>query len=155
MWNIFKIFTIQKMIFKNLYLCIFSKILKNTILIKNSNFRLRKTCVSYQPCAILIRLRDRELNHVLLHTFLNERKWNIQDGGLKPEVDTVKRLFPFPHLIATRYTDIPMFSGSAIPMGHVSVRTTKLGGNRKWKIQDGGLHPWNAYISPPRVTQTS
>jgi len=25
--------------------------------------------------------------------------------------------------------------------------TTKLGGNRKCKIQDGGLHPLNAYIS--------
>jgi len=28
--------------------------------------------------------------------------------------------------------------------------TNKLGGNRKWKIQNGGLHPWNAYISAPR-----
>jgi len=77
----------------------FSKILKNTILIKKSNFRLPKTCVSYQPCDIFIRLRDRELNHVLLNTFLNERKWNIQDGGLEPtEVDMAKRLFTFPHL---------------------------------------------------------
>jgi len=95
-------------------MCIFSKILKNTI--------------SYQQCDICIGLRDRELNHVLLNTFLNERKWNFQDGGLKPEVDTAKRLFPFPLLIATRFQQMyicwnhvlcPMFSGSAIPMGHV------------------------------------
>jgi len=85
---------------------IFSKILKIKMLIKKSNFRLRKTCVSYQPCNIFYRLRDRELNHALLNTFLNERKWNIQDGGLKPEVDTAKRLFPFPHLIAKRFQQI-------------------------------------------------
>jgi len=48
-----------------------------------------------------IRLRDCELNHVLPNVYLKEWKWNIQDGGLKPEVDTAKRLFPFPHLIAT------------------------------------------------------
>jgi len=61
-----------------------------------------------------IRLRDRELHHVLLNTFSDEQKWKIQDGGLKPEVDRAKRLSPFPHLI-------PMFSGSAITMGHVSI----------------------------------
>jgi len=87
-----------------IYLCVFvKKILKNAILIKKSNFRLRKTCVWYRPCEIFITLRDRELNHVLLNKFWNERKWNIQDGGLKPEVDTAKRLFPFPHLIATQF----------------------------------------------------
>jgi len=35
-------------------------------------------------------LRDREFNHVFLNTFLNEQKWNIEDGGLKPEVDMAK-----------------------------------------------------------------
>jgi len=78
-------------------MCIFSKILKSTNLVKKSSFSLRKTCVSYQSCYIIIRLRDHELNYVLLNTFLDERKWNIQDGGLKPEVDTAKRLFPFPN----------------------------------------------------------
>jgi len=68
-----------------------------------SNFRLCKTCVLYQPCDIFIRLRDRELNYVLLNTFSNERDLQIQDGGLKPEVDTEKWFFPFPHLIATRF----------------------------------------------------
>jgi len=76
-------------------MCIFSKILENTILINKSNYRLRKTCVSYQPCDIFIRLRDREFNHVLLNTFLNERKLTIQDGGLKPEVDTENDYFRF------------------------------------------------------------
>jgi len=65
--------------------------LKNTILIKKPNFRFRKTCVSYQPCDIFIRLRDRELNHVLLNTFSNKRNWKIIEGGLKPEVDMAKR----------------------------------------------------------------
>jgi len=41
---------------------------------KKSNFRLRKTCVSYQSCDICIRLSDRELNNVLLNPFLGERK---------------------------------------------------------------------------------
>jgi len=68
-------------------MCIFQNI-TIAILIKKSNFRLRKTCVSHQPCDICIRLGDRELNHVLLNTFSNERKWKIQEGGLKPEVDT-------------------------------------------------------------------
>jgi len=58
---------------------------ENTILIKKSNFRLHKPCVSYQPCDIFIRLRDRELNHILRNTFSNERKRKSQDGGLKPE----------------------------------------------------------------------
>jgi len=96
-------FLLLKMFEKIIYLCVFFLILKNTNLIKKSNFRLRKTCVSYQPCNIFIRLRNRELNHVLLNNFSNERKWKIQDGGLTPEVDTAKRLFSFPHLIATRF----------------------------------------------------
>jgi len=97
-------------------MCIFSKIIKNTILIKESNFRLRKTCVSYKPSDIFIRLKYRELNHVLLNTFLNERKWNIQHGGLKSEVDTAKRLFPFPHVIATRFQQIYLCFG----VGHIN-----------------------------------
>jgi len=68
-----------------------------------SNFKLRKTRVSYQPCDIFIKLRDPELNHALQNNFSNEWKWTIQDGGLKPEVDMAKRLSPFPHLIATRF----------------------------------------------------
>jgi len=75
-------------------MCIFLNT-KNIILIKKSNFRLRKTCVSYQLCDIFNRFRDRELNNVLLKTFLNERKWNIQDGGLEPEVDTTNDYFRF------------------------------------------------------------
>jgi len=139
-------------------MCFFSKILKNTILLKKSNFRQRKTCVSYQPCYIFIWLRNRELNHVLLNAFLNERKWNIQDedGGLKPEVDTAKRLFPFPNLIATRFQQIYLcFRGRPYQWDMYLYRTTKLGGNRKWKIQDGGLHPWNSYISPPRLASNT
>jgi len=97
-----QVFTVQKRL-KQYYIYVYFLILKNTILIKKSNFRIRKTGVSYQPCDIFIVLRDRELNHVLLNTFSNERKWNILDGGLKPEVDTVKRLFPFPNLIAKRF----------------------------------------------------
>jgi len=115
---------------------------KNKILIKNSNFRLRKTCVSYQPCDICITMRDRKLNHVLLNTSLNERKWNIQDGGLKPEVDTAKRLLPFPHLIATRFQRLYLcFRGQPYPWDIYLYCTTKLGGNRKCKIQDGDVHP--------------
>jgi len=85
---------------KSIFMCIFLHT-KNTFLIKHSHVRLRKTCVSYYPCDIFVKLRDHELNHILLNTFSNERKWKIQDGGLKPEVDTAKRLSPFPHLIAT------------------------------------------------------
>jgi len=33
-------------------------------------------------------------------------------------------------------------------------RTTKLGWNRKWRIQYGGLHPWNAYILATRLKRT-
>jgi len=100
----------------------FSVIKKNTILIKKSNFRLRKTCASYQPCNIVIRLRDHELNHVLLNTFSNEWKWNIPDGGLKPEVDTAKRLISVSTLESNAIpTTIPKFSWLAIPMGHVSI----------------------------------
>jgi len=124
--------------------------------IKKSNFSVRKTCVSYQPCDIFIRLRDREPNHVLLKTFLNERKWNTQDGGLKPEVDTAKRLFPFPHSIATRFYMIYVcFRGRPYQWDMFLYLSTKLGGNRKWKIQDGGLHPWNAYIWPPRLASNA
>jgi len=43
-----------------------------------------------------------------------------------------------------------MFSGS-YQWDMYLYRTTKLGGSRKCKIQDCGLHPWNAYISPPRI----
>jgi len=57
-----------KQFLKNVYNYVyFKKIQKNTILIEKSNFRLRKTSVSYQPCDIFIRLRDRERNHVLLN----------------------------------------------------------------------------------------
>jgi len=52
------------------------------MLIKQSNFILRKTCVSHQPCDICIRLRNRKLNHVLQNTFSNKRKREIQEGGL-------------------------------------------------------------------------
>ena len=38
--------------------------------------------------------------------------------------------------------DIPMFSGSGIPMEQVSTLYNQSGKNRKWKIQDGGLHNW-------------
>jgi len=97
----------------------------------------RKTCASYQPCYIFIRLRDRELSRILLNTFSNERKWKIQDGGLKPEVDTAKRLSPFPHLISTRFQRLNLcFRGRPYQWDMYLYRTTKLGGNRKLNIQN-------------------
>jgi len=66
------------------------------------------------------------------------------------EVDMEKRLSLNTLNSNAILTAIPMFSGLAIPVGMYPYCTTKLGGNRKWKIQDGGLHPWNAYISAPR-----
>jgi len=126
------------------------------MLIKKSNFRPRRTCVSYQPCDICIRLKDRELNHILLNTFLNERQWNIQEGGLRPEVDTAKRSFPFPHLIATRFQQIYLcFRGRPYQWDMYLYCTTKRGENQKFKIQDGGLNPWNAYISLPRLASNA
>ena len=40
---------------------------------------------------LLLDLRDRELDGVLLNTFYSERKWKLPDGSLKLEVDTEKR----------------------------------------------------------------
>jgi len=137
-------------------MCIFLKILKNTILIEKSNFRLPKTCVSYEPCDNCIRLRDSELNHVLLNTFSNERKWKIQDGSLKPEVDMAKRLSPLPHLIATRIQRLNLcFPRWKYQWDIYLYRTTKLERNQKWKIQDGGLHLWNPYISTHRLASNA
>ena len=39
--------------------------------------------------------------------------------------------------------------GSGIPMGQVLTSYNRIGRNRKWKIQDGGLYHWNTYISAP------
>jgi len=58
-----------------------------------SNFSLCKTCVSYWSWDIFIRLKDRELNHVLLNTFTKNgseifkmaalnRKWRRQNDYL-------------------------------------------------------------------------
>jgi len=40
--------------------------------------------------------------------------------------------------------------GSGIPIRRVSTLYNQSGRNWKWKIQDGGLDPRNAYISDPR-----
>jgi len=90
------------------------------------------------------RFRVLKLNRVLLKTSSNE------DGGLIPTVDKAKRLFPFPHFTAIPMA-MPIVSGLPYYWDTYSHRTTELGENRKWKIQDGGLHSWNVYISVPRL----
>jgi len=87
-------------------------------------------------------MRDRELNNVLLNTFSIERKCQIQDGGLTPEMDMAKRLSPFPHLIEMRFQRLYLcFRGRPYQWDMYLYCATKLGGNRKRKMQDGGLHP--------------
>jgi len=78
---------------------------KDTVLIKKSNFRLRKTCVLYQPCDIFIGLKATNSIMFSLNTFSNERKGKIQDDGLNRKWIRQKRLSPLPHLIATRFPD--------------------------------------------------
>jgi len=78
-------------------------------------------------------------------------RWRPQTGS-----GYGKRLFPFPHLIATRFQHIYLcFWGLPYQWDMYLYCTTKLGGSRKWKIKDGGLHPWNAYISPPRLASNA
>jgi len=137
-----------------LFICILIKILKNTILIETSNFRLRKTCVLTSHAKFLLDLETAKLRtqscspeHLLEWTEVENSRWRP-----KPDVDTAKRLSPFPHLIATRFQRLYLcFRGRPNQWDMYLYQTTKLGGNRKWKTQDGGLHPWNAYISAPRL----
>lgn len=45
----------------------------------------------------------------------------------------------------------PILRGSDIPMDMYLDRMTELEENRKWKIQDGGIHSLNGCISAPRL----
>jgi hypothetical protein len=67
---------------------IFRKVLKNTNLFIKSDLQLCKTEVSYGPWTGFVTRREYEFNIDLLNSLWSERKWEIQKGGHKQEVET-------------------------------------------------------------------
>jgi len=64
--------------------------------------------------------------------------------------------FPFRHLIATRFQQLyPCYRGRPYQWDMYPYCTSKLGENWKCNVQDGGLHPRNAYISAPRLASNA
>ena len=80
-----------------------------------------------------------------------EWEWEIQDGGLPNQINLYLSLH------GQDRNQIPMaitmFSRSSYPMGLFAMLRNQTGRNQKWKIQDGGLQPWNTFISACMYTR--
>jgi len=95
-------------------------------------------------------LRDRELNRILLNTsFLNERKWQIQYGGLKPKVDSNGKTIIFVSTLDSNEipTAIPIVSGPA--HNGTCIYTVRL----NWEETGSEKSKMTAYTHEMRLSQ--